>query len=194
MIERAVEVHDQGVAPARAGRGQRPTVPGATCSRTSGPIWYRCANSCRRGRPAESRKRSVDNHPDRPAGLERVAGLVVRDQAALQPGRIEEHGQAAAASVPQLGVDVKKGIVKFFARGVVHDVDVVGRASVAHRGREVHVKAQLVVGNGGGGGIDRRDGRGGGPARSRARTDRHRRPGLVRYPTVVIGSASTNTV
>jgi hypothetical protein len=57
------------------------------------------------GRVAQS---VADDEPERLAGLQRVAGLAVRGQASLDPGRLKQDREPAAGGAPQLVLSARQ--------------------------------------------------------------------------------------
>ena len=102
----------------------------------------------------------VDDYSDRVALGERIAGLVMRQQAALDARGVEQHRQPSPFGVPQLGIHVEERAEQILACRVVDDTHAHGRLAFAHRCGELHVAAQQVARHELGARMDGHDGRG----------------------------------
>ncbi len=78
----------------------------------------------------------------------------MRREPALDAGGIEEHGEARAGGIPQLGVHLEEGAGDRRTRGAVDQAHACRGVALAHRCGEVHVAPQEVAGDRGAGRVD----------------------------------------
>ena len=145
MIERAAEGDPQRLA--RSSRAGPPASQpaGSTCRRSSladliAPLG-RCPQRASR-RVAEPR---VDDQPERLARAQRVAGLAVRRQAALDAGGVEQDGEPPTDRVPQLVLGGQQRADDHRWPPSSSEPDVPGGVALAHRRREPHVEPEQVA-------------------------------------------------
>src|SRR3984957_4113085 len=87
---------------------------------------------------------AADDQPEWLARAERVAAIVMADQAALDPGGVKQHGQPKPGSVPQLVLGRQQGSGDIVPV-VSGEPYVLRGATLAHRRGELQVKPEQVA-------------------------------------------------
>src|SRR5690606_7264042 len=157
VIERLIEMDDERISRPRARQIERPLrriglghVDRTDAEELSHPFGE--------GRSFRIEPTGIDLEDVLLAVDESRTELLVGQNAALDPSRIEQDRQAHAARIPQLLVDLEEGEIDDASRGV-NEAQALPRLPARHRRGEVDVELEEVLGQNARGGIDLLDDR-----------------------------------
>jgi hypothetical protein len=86
----------------------------------------------------------IDSQPVSPSRRERCSELLIWPEAALDPARIEENGEALMRPIPQLGIGGEK-CVGDGASALIEQCHMSRSVSLAHRTRKVDVELEQIL-------------------------------------------------